>query len=116
LTQLVLGVDRDSGELTALFDEDDPAVKTAIKMAIFGAHKHGRPVGLCGQAPSDKPAFAAFLVEQGIDSISLMPDTVMKALVIVADAEGKKSISQDIKDVLQQEMPKVVTCNETVVA
>jgi len=90
LTQLVLGVDRDSGELADLFDEQDTAVTRAIKMAIEGAHQNGRPIGLCGQAPSDKPEFAAFLVEQGIDSISLMPDTVIKALMIVADAEKKK--------------------------
>jgi pyruvate,water dikinase len=91
LTQLTLGVDRDSGLLATLFDESDPAVTRAISMAISGAHKYGRPIGLCGQAPSDKPEFATFLVEQGIDSISLMPDTVMKALVIVAKAEKKEA-------------------------
>jgi pyruvate,water dikinase len=85
LTQLVLGVDRDSGDLT--FDESDPAVKTAIHQAISGAHRNGKPVGLCGQAPSDRPEFAAFLVREGIDSISLTPDSVMKALNIVAKAE-----------------------------
>lgn len=94
LTQLTLGVDRDSGLLANLFDESDPAVTRSISMAISGAHKYGRPVGLCGQAPSDKPEFAAFLVEEGIDSISLMPDSVMKALVIVSEAEKKKTMAQ----------------------
>lgn len=87
LTQLVLGCDRDSGDLAEIFDEGNPAVKTAITMAIQGAHRHGKKVGLCGQAPSDKPEFAAFLVEQGIDSISLTPDSVMRAMQIVSEAE-----------------------------
>lgn len=91
---MTLGVDRDSGLLANLFDESDPAVTRSISMAISGAHKYGRPVGLCGQAPSDKPEFAAFLVEEGIDSISLMPDSVMKALVIVSEAEKKKTMAQ----------------------
>jgi pyruvate,water dikinase len=87
LTQLVLGVDRDSADLANVFDEENVAVTTAISQAITGAHRNGRPVGLCGQAPSDKPRFAAFLVEQGIDSISLTPDSVVGAIGIVADAE-----------------------------
>jgi pyruvate, water dikinase len=88
LTQLVLGIDRDSGELAHLFDEENPAVKTAIKQAIQGAKRNGKQVGLCGQAPSDKPEFAAFLVQEGIDSFSVTPDSVFKAIQIVADAES----------------------------
>ena len=89
LTQLVLGCDRDSGDLAEIFDEGNPAVKMAITMAIQGAHRHGKKVGVCGQAPSDKPEFAAFLVEQGIDSISLTPDSVMQAMKIVSKAESE---------------------------
>lgn len=89
LTQLVLGVDRDSSDLASVFDEEDPAVVTAIKASIAGAHRNGKPVGLCGQAPSDKPDFAAFLVNEGIDSISLTPDAVIKARIVVAAAEKK---------------------------
>ena len=91
LTQLVLGVDRDSSELTNLFDESNIAVKRAIAMAIQGAHRHDRPIGLCGQAPSDNPVFAEFLVGEGIDSISVTPDSVIPVLRVVADAERKKA-------------------------
>jgi pyruvate,water dikinase len=93
LTQLVLGVDRDSAELSYLFDETNPAVERAIALLVEGAHRHGRKVGFCGQAPSDKPAFAGFLVRVGIDSISLNPDSVMAALASVAaeEAKAKKS-------------------------
>jgi pyruvate, water dikinase len=92
LTQLVLGIDRDSAELSNIFDEGDTAVKRAISLAIQGAHRGRKsgeslPIGLCGQAPSDKPEFARFLVEEGIDSISLTPDAVIRAIKIVADAE-----------------------------
>jgi pyruvate,water dikinase len=78
LTQLVLGVDRDSSELSHLFDERNPAVKRAICRLLNSAHQKGRKVGICGQAPSDYPDFAAFLVEAGIDSISLNPDSVIQ--------------------------------------
>ncbi len=87
LTQLVLGVDRDSELLAEMFEERDPAVMRTIGAAIEGAHRHGRPIGLCGQAPSDDPEFARFLVERGIDSVSLNPDAVLHALAVVADAE-----------------------------
>jgi pyruvate,water dikinase len=103
LTQLTLGVDRDSGELANVFDEENAAVKTAIKMAIEGAHRNGRLVGLCGQAPSDKPEFAAFLVELGIDSMSLTPDSVLKAIKIVAEAEKKKDVAKDVTAALKEE-------------
>ena len=89
LTQLVLGIDRDSSELKALFDARDEAVKRMIAQVIDTAHKHGSRVGICGQAPSDYPEFAAFLVECGIDSISLNPDSVLPACRHIAEAEAK---------------------------
>jgi pyruvate,water dikinase len=87
LTQLVLGVDRDSTDLAYLFDERNEAVKKMIATLIATAHKEGRKVGICGQAPSDYPDFAKFLVENGIDSISLNPDSVVKTKRLVAIAE-----------------------------
>lgn len=77
LTQLILGVDRDSGNLEELFDEKNKAVLEAIRHVITVANKQGKKIGICGQAPSDYPDFAAFLVEAGIDSISLNPDSVI---------------------------------------
>ena len=88
LTQLTLGVDRDSAALAALFDEDNEAVKRLIRSVIRDAHRHGRKVGLCGQAPSDRPAFARFLVEAGIDSISVTPDSFVRVKEHVAAAEA----------------------------
>jgi len=88
LTQLVLGVDRDSAALRGLFDERDPAVKTMIAEAIRRAHHAGVKIGLCGEAPSNHPDFAAFLVECGIDSISLNPDGFVAAARAVAEAEA----------------------------
>jgi pyruvate, water dikinase len=78
LTQLTLGVDRDSEQLAHLFDERDPGVKRLIQMVIAAAHANGRRVGICGQAPSDYPEFAEYLVSIGIDSISLNPDSLAK--------------------------------------
>jgi pyruvate,water dikinase len=89
LTQLVLGVDRDSSELAELFDERDEAVKRMIRSLITSARQAGRKVGICGQAPSDYPDFAEFLVECGIDSISLNPDSVINVKRHVAAAEGR---------------------------
>lgn len=90
LTQLVLGVDRDNDLLASLFDARDPAVKAAIAELLEKARDVGVKTGLCGQAPSDHPEFAAFLVEQGIDSISVSPDSFMAVKRIVARAEAKK--------------------------
>jgi len=87
LTQLTLGLDRDSQMLAALFDERNEAVKRMIRLAIEAAKKNKKKIGICGQAPSDYPEFARFLVEQGIDSISLNPDSVLKTLVDVAKTE-----------------------------
>ncbi len=87
LTQLTLGVDRDSGELADLFDEQDEAVEWMIGSVIKAAHKAGAKVGLCGQAPSDHPEFAEFLVSCGIDSISVSPDSFMEVKERVAAKE-----------------------------
>nr|NMG19878.1 phosphoenolpyruvate synthase [Brasilonema bromeliae SPC951] len=89
LTQLTLGLDRDSGLVARLFDERSEGVKRMVKFAIAAAKKHNRKIGICGQAPSDYPEFAQFLVEQGIDSISLNPDSVLKTMVEVAKVEGR---------------------------
>ncbi len=91
LTQLVLGVDRDSEIVAHVFDERNPAVKTFIAQVIKAAKAKGRKIGICGQAPSDYPEFAQFLVEQGIDSISLNPDTVLKTTMKILEVE--KSLS-----------------------
>ena len=87
LTQLTLGVDRDSAIVAHIFDERNDAVKTLIASVIASAKAAGRKVGICGQAPSDYPEFARFLVEHGIDSISLNPDAVMKTTVTILEAE-----------------------------
>jgi pyruvate, water dikinase len=87
LTQLVLGVDRDSDLVAFDFDERDEGVIEMIRQAIEGAHRRGRHVGICGQAPSDFPDMARRLVELGIDSISLNPDTVVSTAAVVAAAE-----------------------------
>jgi pyruvate,water dikinase len=89
LTQLVLGVDRDTSEIIHLFDERNEAVKQQIRHLIKVAHRAGKKVGICGQAPSDYPDFAAFLVQEGIDSISLNPDTVVDTLKRVAEEEAR---------------------------
>jgi pyruvate,water dikinase len=77
MTQLALGLDRDSAIVAHLFDERDPAVKALLQMAIRACRKAGKYVGICGQGPSDHPDFAAWLMEEGIDSLSLNPDTVI---------------------------------------
>lgn len=91
LTQLTLGVDRDSELVAPLFDERNPAVKRIIAMAIQAAKRAGRKVGICGQAPSDYPEFAQFLVEQGIDSLSLNPDSVLTTTAAVVNAEAQRA-------------------------
>ena len=88
LTQLTLGVDRDSEELAELFDEQDEAVKWMIRTVIAEAHRAGAKVGLCGQAPSDHPEFAEFLVACGIDSMSVSPDSFVAVKRRVAAAEA----------------------------
>jgi pyruvate,water dikinase len=88
LTQLTLGLDRDSALVAQLFDERNEGVKRMVKMAIATAKEKGRKIGICGQAPSDYPEFAKFLVELGIDSMSLNPDSVLPTLLVVAEVEG----------------------------
>jgi pyruvate,water dikinase len=90
LTQLTLGLDRDSGTVAHLFDERNPAVKQMIAQAIESAQCAGKPIGICGQAPSDYPDFAQWLVELEIDSISLNPDTAIKTALLIAQAEAKQ--------------------------
>ena len=89
LTQLVLGVDRDSGRLAALFDERDEAVMAMISEAIRQAHVAGIKIGICGQGPSNHPEFAQFLVGEGIDSISLNPDSYLRTVPLIAEAERR---------------------------
>jgi pyruvate, water dikinase len=89
LTQLTLGIDRDSAIIAADFDERDPGVKEMIRLAVVGAHRNGKHIGLCGQAPSDYPDMAEFLVEVGIDSISLNPDTVLQTTQTILAAERR---------------------------
>ncbi|TVP88687.1 MAG: phosphoenolpyruvate synthase [Thioalkalivibrio sp.] len=95
LTQLVLGADRDNDFLASLFDARDPAVKAAIAELLEKARDVGVKTGLCGQAPSDYPEFAAFLVEQGIDSMSVSPDSFMAVKRIVARAEREAERAPD---------------------
>ena len=89
LTQLTLGVDRDSELVARIFDERDPAVKKLVASVIRTARAHGVKIGICGQAPSDYPDFAQFLVEEGIHSISLNPDAVMKMTAKVLEMEQR---------------------------
>jgi pyruvate,water dikinase len=95
LTQLILGVDRDSELLAHVFDEDDPGVKRAITEVVRVAHECGRRVGFCGQAPSDRPAFGAFLASLDIDSISVTPD----ALPLVVRTLARDTDAHTVRDV-----------------
>ena len=87
LTQLVLGLDRDSSLVAHLYDERNPAVKKMISILIQSAKKNNVKVGICGQGPSDFPDFAQFLVQEGIDSISVTPDSFIKTVKAVAQIE-----------------------------
>jgi pyruvate,water dikinase len=84
MTQLTLGLDRDSGVVAKLFDERDDAVKALLSMAIKACKAQGKYVGICGQGPSDHPEFARWLVDEGIDSLSLNPDTVVETWMFLA--------------------------------
>jgi pyruvate,water dikinase len=97
LTQLCLGVDRDSALVAPLFDERNAAVKQACARIIAAARQAGRKVGICGQAPSDFPDFAEFLVEQGIDSISLTPDSLLRTSERVAAAEKRPRLARPMR-------------------
>jgi len=87
MTQLTLGLDRDSALIADLFDERDPAVLSLLKMAIEACKKQGKYIGICGQGPSDHPDFARWLLDQGIDSLSLNPDTVLETWLFLAGEE-----------------------------
>jgi len=91
LTQLTLGLDRDSAIVASLFDERDPAVKKMLSMAIQAARAKGKYVGICGQGPSDHPDLALWLMEQGIESVSLNPDTVVDTWLQLAKAKAKNA-------------------------
>ena len=91
MTQLALGLDRDSGVVSALFDERNDAVKALLSMSIQAAKKQGKYVGICGQGPSDHQDFAAWLMEQGIDSLSLNPDTVVETWLSLAELDAAKA-------------------------
>ena len=95
LTQLTYGLDRDSGIIAGIADERDDAVKEMIRMVIKTAKRRGRKIGICGQGPSDFPEFATFLVECGIDSMSLIPDTAIKTRLAVAAKEKEMGISPE---------------------
>jgi pyruvate,water dikinase len=90
LTQLTLGVDRDSAIVAESFDERDPGMLKMLKLAVEGAKRNGRHSGICGQAPSDHPEIATYLVELGIDSISLTPDTVLRTMRALQEIEAKR--------------------------
>ncbi len=96
LTQLTLGLDRDSALVSYLFNEENPAVKGLIRETIRSAKRNNIKVGLCGQAPSDLPAFAKFLVEEGIDSISFNPDALIKGIENIVEAEKQVKRSTHI--------------------
>jgi len=92
LTQLILGLDRDSELVSHLFDERDEAVKEMIRRVIKVSHKHGVKIGICGQASADMPDFAQFLVSEGIDTISITPDSILKTLKAISEVEKKLDI------------------------
>lgn len=95
LTQLTLGVDRDSVNVSHLFNENDEAVKRQLKHLIQTAKSQGKKVGLCGQAPSDYPEFSSFLVDAGIDSISFTPDAVIRGLENIIKAESELAVQEN---------------------
>lgn len=98
LTQLILGVDRESELVASAFDERNPAVKKMISHVIHVARAKGRKIGICGQAPSDYLEFAAFLVEQGIDSISLSPDAILKTLSSISQIEESRPVGSPVSE------------------
>jgi pyruvate,water dikinase len=87
MTQLTLGLDRDSAIVAKLFDERDEAVKVMLQLAISACRRRGKYVGICGQGPSDHPDLARWLVDQGIESISLNPDTVVETWMFLAGSK-----------------------------
>ncbi|MHC1591187.1 MAG: putative PEP-binding protein, partial [Candidatus Helarchaeales archaeon] len=112
LTQLTLGLDRDSDILLPLFDERSPAVKNSIKRLLEVAKEKGRPVSICGQAPSDYPSMAAFLVQNGIRSISLNPDTVIGTRALVKVVEWCLENGKEYDKLLLADMVQIPGINE----
>lgn len=106
LTQLVLGVDRDSSTLSALFNERDEAVTTAIADLLARARKSGTHTGICGQAPSDHPEFARFLVQHRIDSISVSPDSFLAVKRVVAQSERERDHGGVLADATASAPPR----------
>ena len=94
LAQLTLGIDRDSAFLHGIGDERDPAVKNFVRIAIRAAKAKGKYIGICGQAPSDYEDFALFLIEEGIDSMSLSPDTIIKTTEAVLKKEKQLEVKR----------------------
>jgi pyruvate,water dikinase len=116
LTQLVLGVDRDSDLVAHLFDERNEAVKRTIAQVIGAAHAAGRKIGICGQAPSDYPEFARFLVTDGIDSLSLNPDSQLKTMLEIVELEKTLAHGGPPRDVtLVPVSPAVPSATKTLV-
>ncbi|MBI5392350.1 phosphoenolpyruvate synthase [Candidatus Woesearchaeota archaeon] len=109
LTQMTLGVDRDSQLVSHVFEERNEAVKKLVSQAIAVCKKRNKHIGICGQAPSDKPDFAEFLVEQGIEAISLNPDTVIKTTLVIAKKEMEMGIINREMQSKQQNMPKTTS-------
>jgi pyruvate,water dikinase len=108
LTQLTLGIDRDSATVAPLFDERNEAIQWSCAHLIDVAHEAGCKVGICGQAPSDYPDFAAFLVERGIDSISVTPDALVRTLQQVRRVEERRTSSlRDISRITDSTRPRV---------
>jgi pyruvate, water dikinase len=105
LTQLTLGLDRDSEMVAHLFDERDGAVERMVTIAIDAARRAGKKIGICGQAPSDYPEFARFLVEKGISSISLNPDTVLQTTHIILEAEAELGAIEAISNLTEAPAP-----------
>ncbi len=100
LTQLTLGLDRDSSLVAHLYDERNEAVKAMIRNLIVTAKKHNTKVGICGQGPSDFPDFSAFLVKEGIDTISVTPDSVLKTLKVINEVEKKDAATLKVKSLI----------------
>ena len=96
LTQLTLGLDRDSGLIAHLFDERNDAVKALLSMAIKACRERGKYIGICGQGPSDHPELARWLLEQGIESISLNPDTVVDTWLMLASSSARARSRQGV--------------------
>jgi pyruvate,water dikinase len=94
LTQLTLGVDRDSEIVAFDFDERDPGMTAMLRLAVEGAHRNGRHVGICGEAPANYPELAKLLAQWGIDSISVNPSSVIKTFNVVAEAEAAAAALQ----------------------